>query len=106
MGPIWSEVQISSSNVQGCGGDMKRTVLMGVAMSVALALFAEDETEATEETAAEAVPAVQTNSVASVKAFTTLPLSRHVEGAVSVRKPNGEWESIEEGRFYPLGSYF
>ena len=85
---------------------MKRTVLMGVAMAVALALFAEDETEATEETAAEAVPAVQTNSVASVKAFTTLPLSRHVEGAVSVRKPNGEWESIEEGRFYPLGSYF
>ena len=85
---------------------MKRTVLMVAAMSVALALFAEDETEATEETAAEAVPAVQTNSAASVKAFTTLPLSRHVEGVVSVRKPNGDWEAVEEGRFYPLGSYF
>ena len=87
---------------------MKRTVLMVAAMSVALALFAEDETEAeaTEETAAEAVPAVQANSAASVKAFTTLPLSRHVAGAVSVRKPNGDWEAVEEGRFYPLGSYF
>ena len=85
---------------------MKRTVLTVVAMSVALALFAEDEVEKTEEAAAEAVPAVQTNSAASVKAFTTLPLSRRVEGDVSVRKPNGDWEAVEEGRFYPLGSYF
>ena len=84
---------------------MKRTLSMVAAMSVAFALFAEDETEAKEETAAE-TPAVQTNSAASVKAFTTLPLSRRVEGPVSVRKPNGDWEAVEEGRFYPLGSYF
>lgn len=83
---------------------MKRTFLMVAAMSVTFALFAEDETEATEGT--EAISAVQTNSAASVKAFTTLPLSRHVEGVVSVRKPNGDWEAVEEGHFYPLGSYF
>ena len=85
---------------------MKRTLLTVAAMSVALALFAEDETEATENTAAEAIPAVQTNSAASVKAFTTLPFSRHVEGVVSVRKSNGDWGAVEEGRFYPLGSHF
>ena len=85
---------------------MKRTVLTVAAMSVALALFAEGEAGTMEETAEKAVPAAQTNSAASVKAFTTLPLSRHVEGNVSVRKPNGDWESVEEGRFYPLGSYF
>ena len=84
---------------------MKKTLMVTAALT-AFALFAEDETEATEETAAETVPAAQTNSAASVKAFTTLPLSRHVEGAVSVRKPNGDWEAVEEGRFYPLGSYF
>ena len=83
---------------------MKRTFLMVAAMSVTFALFAEDETGATE--GAESISAVQTNSAASAKAFTTLPLSRHVEGAVSVRKPNGDWEAVEEGRFYPLGSYF
>ena len=81
---------------------MKRTLLTVTAMSVALALFAEEETETT----AEAIPVAQTNSAASVKVFTTLPLSRHVEGDVSVRKPNGDWEAVEEGRFYPLGSYF
>ena len=84
---------------------MKKT-LMSIAALTTFVLFAEDEIEATEETVAEAVPAVQTNSAASVKAFTTLPLSRHVEGDVSVRKPNGDWEAVEEGRFYPLGSYF
>lgn len=82
---------------------MKRTLLMAAAMSVILVLFAEEEAETTE---AAGTPAVQTNSAASVKAFTTLPLSRRVEGDVSVRKPNGDWEAVEEGRFYPLGSYF
>ena len=84
---------------------MKKT-LMTIAALTTFVLFAEDETEAQEESSAEAVPAAQTNSASSVKAFTTLPLSRRVEGSVSVRKPNGDWEAVEEGRFYPLGSYF
>ena len=84
---------------------MKRVLMLTLTAVASLAVLAEDESEAT-EAAAEAVPVVQTNSAASVKAFTTLPLSRHVEGAVSVRRPNGDWEAVEEGRFYPLGSYF
>lgn len=81
---------------------MKRTLIV-IAALTAFAVVAEEETETAE--AAETT-AVQTNSAVSVKAFTTLPLSRHVEGAVSVRRPNGDWEPVEEGLFYPLGSYF
>ena len=77
---------------------MKRTIAAIVAMSAAFALFAEDEQ-------LEAVPAVQTNA-APAKAFTTLPFCRRIEGQVSVRKPGGEWESAEEGRFYPFGSSY
>lgn len=84
---------------------MKRTIAAIVAMSAACALFADDEAEAAEETAAEALPVVKTNA-APAKAFTTLPFCRRIEGQVSVRKPGGEWESAEEGRFYPFGSSY
>lgn len=80
-------------------------MLTVAAMSAAFALFAEDEAETTEGASAEALPAVQTNA-ASTKAFTTLPLCRHITGAVSVRKAGGDWEPAEEGRFYPLGSSY
>ncbi len=40
-------------------------------------------------------------------AFTTLPLCRLVEGIAEVQKPGGAgWMAIEEGKFYPLGSWF
>ena len=84
---------------------MKRMIATVVAMSAACALFAEDEAETAEETPVEALPAVQTNA-ATTKAFTTLPLCRHITGAVSVRKSGGDWEPAEEGRFYPLGSSY
>ena len=77
---------------------MKRTIVAVAAVSAAFALFAEDEQP-------EAVPAVQTN-VAPAKTFTTLPFCRRIEGQASVRKPGGEWESAEEGRFYPFGTSY
>ena len=83
---------------------MKRWALAVVAMTVAFALFAE-EAETTEETSTEAVAVVKTNAV-PMKAFTSLPLCRRIEGSASVRKPGGDWERAEEGRFYPLGSSY
>ena len=81
---------------------MKSEFWMLVAAVAVLPVVAEEESAATEEVAAEAVPAVKTNA-APVKAFTTLPLCRRIEGSASVRKPGGEWEPAEEGRFYPYG---
>ena len=81
---------------------MKRTLLT-IAALMTFAVFAEDELESPAE--AEAIPADKTNA-APLKVFTTLPLCRHLSGPVSVRKPGGEWEAAEEGRFYPLGSAF
>lgn len=75
---------------------MRRTLLT-VAALTAFAAFAEDE--------AEAVPEVKTNA-APVRAFATLPLCRRVEGEAFVRKPGKDWEPVEEGRFYPLGSSY
>ena len=79
---------------------MKRT-LMVVAALMTFAVFAEDEAEAT----AGAVPEVKTNA-APARAFTTLPFCRRVEGEAFVRKPGKDWEPVEEGRFYPLGSFY
>lgn len=87
---------------------MKRTIAAVVAMSAACALFAEDETEVAEDDAVKEVKAAlaaQTNP-APLKAFTTLPTCRRIAGRVSVRKPGGDWEAAEEGRFYPLGSSY
>lgn len=88
---------------------MKRTLLTIAAMAAVFATVADDEVEETaqaEETAeAEAMPEVKTNA-APVKVFTTLPLCRHIQGTASVRKPGKEWETAEEGRFYPLGTFY
>ena len=80
-------------------------IVMVTALLAAFAAVAEDEVEETSEEAAEALPVIQTNA-APTKAFTTLPLCRRIEGHVSVRKPGGEWERAEEGRFYPFGSSY
>ena len=93
---------------------MKRTIAAIAAMSAACALFADDEAEAPVEVSCElgmidGHPAhilVAKTNAAPPKVFTALPLCRRIEGAVSVRKPGGEWESAEEGRFYPFGSSY
>lgn len=38
--------------------------------------------------------------------FTPLPFCSMLEGTGEVKKPGGNWEKVEEGRFYPLGSLF
>jgi len=51
-----------------------------------------------------ALAEAQTNLVVqNTKTFTTMPLCKRVEGTGFVRKPGGEWEPAEEGRFYPFG---
>ena len=82
---------------------MKRTVL-ALAMAVtASAVLAEEESENAAPAAEKAVAAAKD---APKAAFTTLPLCRQVEGQAEVRRPGGEWETAEEGRFYPLGTSF
>ena len=51
------------------------------------------------------LPATATNATLP-KVFTTLPLCRRVEHGASVRKPGGEWQAAEEGKFYPFGTSF
>ena len=66
---------------------------------------AADNAEASGEKAesAEAAP----KSAPETKTFTSLPFCRLLEGAAQVLKPGAtEWEAIEEGRFYQLGSSF
>ena len=84
---------------------MKRLLLTVAAMSVAVVLFADDETEAAAEVDVAGLSAVQTNE-APVRMFTTLPLCRRIEGRASARKVGGEWETAVEGKFYPLGTSF
>lgn len=38
--------------------------------------------------------------------FTPLPFCSLLEGVGEVKKPGGAWESVSEGKFYPLGSMF
>lgn len=83
---------------------MKRTFIAIVAMSAAFALFAEGA-EAGAEAEIEALKAAQTNAV-KMKVFTALPLCRRVEGSAQVKKPGGDWQAAEEGKFYPLGTSY
>lgn len=50
-----------------------------------------------------AIPA--TNAV-SAKIFSTLPICRRVDAPAFVRRPGGDWEAAEEGKFYPFGSSY
>lgn len=54
-------------------------------------------------------PAAENDDAKTVKSapsFYTLPLCRLVEPPVEVKKPTGEWEPAEEGKFYPLGTSY
>lgn len=53
----------------------------------------------------DALPVVATNTPLA-KTYTTLPLCRRVEHGASARKPGGEWQAAEEGKFYPFGTSF
>ena len=84
---------------------MKGLMMTIAALSVASALFADDDI-ADLESATKAMIANATATNEAQKAFTTLPLCRRVEGRALVRKPGKEWEPVEEGRFYPFGSSY
>ena len=75
---------------------MNKTLISAVAALLAFASVA-DEAE-------DALPVVPTN--AAPKVFTALPLCRRVEGRAEVRKPGGDWQPAEEGKFYPLGTSY
>ena len=72
---------------------------------VALALAAIGWQSAAQD---EAAPSSEggAKSVQAASMFTTLPFCRIVEPPVEVKKPSGDWEPAEEGRFYPLGSSY
>ena len=60
-----------------------------------------------QESGAEAHPAPAHHQKAATKAsFTTLPFCQFCEGAAEVQLPGKDWTSVEEGKFYPLGSAF
>ena len=94
----------------------KTIVAALVASLVSGALVAQDEekdnsAEAAPAASAEAAPAdaASAEDAKTVKAppsFTTLPFCRLVEPPVEVKKPKGDWEPAEEGRFYPLGTAY
>lgn len=47
------------------------------------------------------------NSKAEAKFFYTLPMVKRVEGSVWILKPGArDWEKVEEGRYYPLGTSY
>lgn len=63
------------------------------------------EEVADEDVAVDEAPASGEQTIDQL--FYTLPCCRHVDGSGEVRKSgSGEWEPIEEGRYYPLGSSF
>ena len=67
--------------------------VVAVSLTMASSIFAED---------AEPAAKAASNKVPQT-AFTALPLCRSAEGNAEVCLPNGDWQAIEEGRFYPLG---
>lgn len=83
---------------------ISRKLVVSLASVCALAAFGQDAEDG--EKPAEGLP------VAAVKAapktpFTILPLCRQVDGEAEVRRPlRSEWETAEEGRYYPLGTAF
>ena len=81
------------------------TITIALTASImAIHAFSQEE----EATAAPEAPAA-TSEAKTVKpppSFTTLPFCRLVEPPVEVKKPKGDWEPAEEGRFYPLGTLY
>lgn len=79
-----------------------------VAALVAAGTYAEEAAaaDATDDVAA-AEAAVKEQQKDDTRWFFTLPLCRRVDGGGEVRKiGESEWQPVEEGRFYPLGSAF
>ena len=92
---------------------MKNSCLLAFAASMAACCsFAEAETaadgsEPAAEAAAEANEAAKAPAAPISELFTTLPFCRELSGDAQVLKPGAsEWTSVEDGRFYPLGSVF
>ena len=85
---------------------MKKTLSAMAASLLAAVAFAQEEQDAAAVDAG--LPVAQKPS-ASSSAFLPLPFCREVEGEglAEVRKPGSEdWQPVEEGRFYPLGSSY
>ena len=85
---------------------MKKTLSAMAASLLAAVAFAQEEQDAAAVDAG--LPVAQKPS-ASSSAFLPLPFCREVEGEglAEVRKPgSGDWQPVEEGRFYPLGSSY
>ena len=87
---------------------IRKTMSVLAASLVAAAAFAQDdggeEAETKEKTSEEV--AEPKKQAAPSAAFSTLPFCRSAEGVAEVKKPGGDWEPIEDGRFYPLGSAY
>lgn len=86
------------------------TVFCAAALFAAGA-FADDDEDTSVVTSDEAATEESTEDASAKKDdykwFFTLPLCRRVQGRGEVQKPGeSEWQKIEEGRFYPLGSSF
>ena len=85
---------------------IEKTLSAFAASVLAASALAQDEASAGEAAADEAqLPKVA--AAAPAATFSALPFCRSVEGAAEVLKPgSGEWQPVEEGRFYPLGSVY
>ena len=81
---------------------MNKTVPALAASLLAAAALAQDETPVEEA----ALPVPQ-QAPAPSATFLPLPFCRMSEGLAEVRSPaSEEWQPVEEGRFYPLGSAY
>ena len=90
---------------------MKTKTMMSALFSALVVCAAVAQDEQSEESApaeGNAAPAAaeDAKTVKSAPSFSTLPFCRIVEPPVDVKKPNGDWEPAEEGRFYPLGTSY
>ena len=92
---------------------IRKALSVLAASLVAASAFAQDDSGDAEakESSGEAAEAKEEGAEAKKQAapsatFSTLPFCRAAEGIAEVKKPGGEWEPIEDGRFYPLGSAY
>ena len=92
-----------------------RKLLCLAALAAFVPAFAQDEEEETSETEATTEVAEAENgekaeqhiSEIDDKLYTVLPFCKRLEGRAEFKAPGAaEWTKIEEGRFFPLGSFF
>lgn len=79
-----------------------------VTLCTALAAVAQETTDsAAQDQAAPEIEGIAIKQAPKDKPFHMLPLCRLVEGVAEVQRPGATvWETLEEGRFYPLGCTF